>query len=112
MKALVLTPAASDVSVHELPIPEPRDGEVLIRVHAVALNPVDAIYAVHPIAAQEHRIIGTDFAGVITAVGPGLGSSSDLRAKVGTRVAGFHQGGKLLFIPVHLVVNNESGHVG
>ncbi|KAL7798849.1 GroES-like protein [Trichoderma afarasin] len=92
MKGLVLTPAAKDVSVQELPIPEPSNGEVLIRVHAVALNPVDAIYAVHPIAEQEQRIIGTDFAGVITAVGPNLGSSSDLRAKVGTRVAGFHQG--------------------
>ncbi|QYT00317.1 PKS_ER domain-containing protein [Trichoderma simmonsii] len=92
MKALVLTSATKDVSVQELPIPEPGNGEVLIRVHAVALNPVDAIYAVHPIAEQEQRIIGTDFAGVITAVGPDLGSSSDLRTKVGARVAGFHQG--------------------
>ncbi|KAK4073141.1 uncharacterized protein Triagg1_5421 [Trichoderma aggressivum f. europaeum] len=93
MKALILTPATKDVSVQELPIPEPRNGEVLIRIHAVALNPVDAIYAVHPIAEQEQRIIGTDFAGVIAGVGPDLGSSSDLRAKIGTRVAGFHQGG-------------------
>jgi NADPH:quinone reductase-like Zn-dependent oxidoreductase len=98
MKGLVLTSATKDVSVQELPIPEPRNGEVLIRVHAVALNPVDAIYAVHPIAEQEQRIIGTDFAGVITAVGPDLGSSSDLRAKVGARVAGFHQGGMSLLI--------------
>jgi NADPH:quinone reductase-like Zn-dependent oxidoreductase len=96
MKALVLTPATKDVSVRELPVPEPRDGEVLIRVHAVALNPVDAIYAVHPIAEQEHRVIGTDFAGVITAVGSDLASSTDLRAKIGGRVAGFHQGGGLL----------------
>ncbi|UKZ81483.1 hypothetical protein TrVFT333_009255 [Trichoderma virens FT-333] len=93
MKALVLTPATKDVSVQELPIPQPRDGEVLIRVHAVALNPVDAIYAVHPIAEQDQRIIGTDFAGIITAVGPNLESLSDLRTKIGTRVAGFHQGG-------------------
>ncbi|RFU80205.1 hypothetical protein TARUN_2015 [Trichoderma arundinaceum] len=92
MKALVLTPATNDVSIRELPIPEPLDNEVLIRVHAVALNPVDAIYAVHPIAEQEHRVIGTDFAGVITAVGAGLSSSSDVRAKIGARVAGFHQG--------------------
>jgi hypothetical protein len=56
---------------------------------------------VHPIAEQEQRIIGTDFAGVITAVGPDLGSSSDLRAKVGARIAGFHQGGKSLLILDH-----------
>ncbi|TFB00948.1 Deshydrogenase mlcG [Trichoderma ghanense] len=92
MKALVLTPATKEVSIRELPIPEPQDGEVLIRVHAVALNPVDANYVAHPLAEQEQRVIGTDFAGVVTAVGPDLGSSSDLRAKVGARVAGFHQG--------------------
>lgn len=94
MKALVLKPATKEVSVRELPIPEPSNGEVLIRVHAVALNPVDANYVLHPLAEQEQRIIGTDFAGIVTAVGPDLGSSSDLRAKVGARVAGFHQGGK------------------
>lgn len=105
MKALVLTPATKDVSVRELPIPEPGDGEVLIRVHAVALNPVDAIYAVHPIAEQEYRIVGTDFAGVITAVGPNLGSSSDNRVKIGARVAGFHQGGKLLYASIELIIN-------
>ncbi|KAL6872520.1 GroES-like protein [Trichoderma longibrachiatum] len=92
MKALVLKPATKEVSVRELPIPEPSNGEVLIRVHAVALNPVDANYVLHPLAEQEQRIIGTDFAGIVTAVGPDLGSSSDLRAKVGARVAGFHQG--------------------
>ncbi|EHK47732.1 Hypothetical protein TRIATDRAFT_81082 [Trichoderma atroviride IMI 206040] len=92
MKALVLTPSTKNVSVQELPVPKPRDGEVLIRVHAVALNPIDSIYVVHPIAEQEHRVIGTDFAGVITAVGPDLSSSTDLRARIGGRVAGFHQG--------------------
>lgn len=95
MKALILTPSTTDVSVQELPVPKPRDGEVLIRVHAVALNPIDSIYVFHPIAEQEHRVIGTDFAGVITAVGPDLSSSTDLRAKIGGRVAGFHQGGEL-----------------
>ncbi|KAL7920118.1 GroES-like protein [Trichoderma austrokoningii] len=92
MKALILTPATKDVSVQEILVPEPRSGEVLIRVHAVALNPIDSIYVFHPIAEQEHRVVGTDFAGVITAFGPDLSSSSDLRAKIGSRVAGFHQG--------------------
>lgn len=96
MKGLVLIPSTKDVSLQELPVPEPRDGEVLIRVHAVALNPIDSIYVVHPIAEQERRVIGTDFAGEITAVGPDLSSSTDLRAKIGSRVAGFHQGGELL----------------
>ncbi|KAK5997946.1 Trans-enoyl reductase ACTTS2-like protein [Cladobotryum mycophilum] len=92
MKTLVLTPATKSVSVRDLPIPKPGKGEVLIRVHAVALNPVDSLYVAHPIAEQEQRVIGTDFAGIITDIADDLKSSSDARAKVGARVAGFHQG--------------------
>ncbi|KAJ6444611.1 ABC transporter [Purpureocillium lavendulum] len=78
--------------VEEIPRPTPGPGEVLIRVHAVALNPVDEIYVSHPIATQEKRVVGTDFAGIVEGVSADLASSSDPRAKPGTRVAGFLQG--------------------
>ncbi|EEU44581.1 uncharacterized protein NECHADRAFT_85264 [Fusarium vanettenii 77-13-4] len=92
MKALVLTPCTRSTSVEDIPRPIPKSGEVLIRVKAIALNPVDQIYVSTPIATQEKRVIGTDFAGVVVEVSPELGGSSDTRAKPGTRVAGFLQG--------------------
>ncbi|KAF4469663.1 hypothetical protein FALBO_3448 [Fusarium albosuccineum] len=92
MKALVLETSSRQASVEDLPVPVPGRGEVLIRVHAVALNPVDQIYVSSPIAAQEKRVVGTDFAGVVVEAGPDLANSSDTRTKSGTRVAGFLQG--------------------
>ncbi|RMJ10755.1 hypothetical protein CDV36_009632 [Fusarium kuroshium] len=92
MKALVLTPRTRSAAVEDIPRPIPKLGEVLIRVKAIALNPVDQLYVSMPIATQEKRVIGTDFAGVVVEVSPELGGSSDPRAKPGTRVAGFLQG--------------------
>ncbi|KAF7548270.1 hypothetical protein G7Z17_g7160 [Cylindrodendrum hubeiense] len=92
MKALVLTPSTHEATVRELPRPIPGVGEVLIRVHAVALNPVDSLYVSHPIAAQDYRVIGTDFAGVVAGASPELAGLLDPRTKLGARVAGFLQG--------------------
>jgi NADPH:quinone reductase-like Zn-dependent oxidoreductase len=108
MKALVLTTHTRSTSVEDVPRPIPKPGEVLIRVKAIALNPVDQIYVSTPIATQEKRVIGTDFAGVVVEASPELGGSSNPRAKPGTRVAGFLQGGEFRvgkldeWIPRHL----------
>lgn len=99
MKGLVLTPATKEVTLRDdLARPTPATGEVLIRVHAVALNPVDELYVSRPIAKQDQRIIGTDFAGVVVEVGASLASSPDSRARVGARVSGFLQGGVLFAV--------------
>lgn len=95
MHALVLTPANKTVQLRNLPVPIPGPNELLVKVHAVALNPVDEHYVFHPIAEQEERIIGTDFAGIVVDVGEELKTSEDPRAKTGARVAGFLQGGEL-----------------
>ncbi|KAJ5544644.1 chaperonin 10-like protein [Penicillium sp. DV-2018c] len=94
MKALVLHPPSRNVSLCELPRPEPNAGEVLVRVHAVALNPIDALYAFKPIATQEQRVIGTDFAGVVVEASTEIADTSDARTRPGARVAGFLQGAK------------------
>lgn len=94
MKALVLTTSTRNASVEDVPHPIPKPGEVLIRVKAIALNPVDQIYVSTPIATQEKRVIGTDFAGAVVEASPELGGSSDPRTKPGTRIAGFLQGGE------------------
>lgn len=94
MKALVLSPSESSVSVRNIPKPSPGPREILIKVYAVALNHVDALYAKSPIAAQDDRVIGSDFSGQVVQLGEGLDVVYDARAKIGTRVAGFVQGGK------------------
>jgi len=96
MKALVLNTLSSEVVVEDVARPTPNSGEVLVHVQAIALNPVDELYVASPIAAQEKRIIGTDFAGVVVEAAADIDDFSDPRAKPGTRVAGFLQGGMLL----------------
>ncbi|KAI9150005.1 Trans-enoyl reductase ACTTS2 [Paramyrothecium foliicola] len=92
MRALVLTPKEKHASVQSVPIPEPAPTEILVRVGAVALNRVDWLYTANPIAAQDRRIIGSDFAGVVTKVGRDIEDIADPRTMVGARVAGFVQG--------------------
>ncbi|KAJ6440036.1 GroES-like protein [Purpureocillium lavendulum] len=94
MKALVFNSAARSASVKDVPRPVPGSGEVLVRVHAVAINPVDQIHYAGPIAQQAERVMGTDFAGVVVERAENLRSASsrDPRTVEGARVAGFVQG--------------------
>ncbi|CAJ2500882.1 Uu.00g037350.m01.CDS01 [Anthostomella pinea] len=58
MKALILTTAEHTARVEEVPKPVPGSSELLIKVHAVALNPVDALYVACPLAAQPNGSLG------------------------------------------------------
>ena len=53
--------------------PAPRFGEVLIRVHAVSLNPVDAVVrsGAFALLGEPPFSVGWDVSGVVEAVGPG-----------------------------------------
>ena len=77
---------ADVVQVGELPTPEPGPGEVLFRMEAASVNPVDFKTRAGMLRAlQSYRmpaILGNDAAGVVTALGPGM---ADFR--VGDRVA-------------------------
>ncbi|SCO58438.1 related to toxD gene [Fusarium fujikuroi] len=92
MKALVLNTALKKAIVEDVDRPSPGSHDILINVRAIALNPVDELYVSSPIAAQEKRIVGTDFAGVVVEAGSAIGDLPDPRVKIGTRVAGFLQG--------------------
>jgi NADPH:quinone reductase-like Zn-dependent oxidoreductase len=94
MKALVLTTAKKAANVQEWPQPTPKGNEILVKVHSVALNPVDASYVARPIALQAQRVVGSDFAGEVVGLSPELDDVSDVRAKIGARVAGLLQGGE------------------
>ena len=91
MKAAFLdAPGSPDViRVGELPRPDPKQGELLIRVKAAALNPIDLYVrsGVVAMALPKPFITGTDVAGTVEAVGPGV-----RRFKAGDRVWGSNQG--------------------
>ena len=77
------------IKVGDLPRPEPGPGQVLVRVHAVALNPID-LYIRSGLVAMPLSfpyVIGCDLAGTVEQVGPGC-----TRFQVGDRVWGSNQG--------------------
>ncbi|KAK3694159.1 chaperonin 10-like protein [Podospora appendiculata] len=86
MKALILDAENHTASVQEVPKPQPGPGEAVIRVEAIGLNPIDALYTFHPLGATG-RTVGSDFAGVVVDVAPDVAS-----LQPGQRVAGFLQG--------------------
>src|SRR6516165_12225332 len=73
----------------DLPKPAPQEGEVLIRVTAVALNPIDTYIRAGAVNMPLPKpfITGADVAGTVDAVGPGA-----KRFRVGDRVWGSNQG--------------------
>lgn len=85
MKALILDAEAKAAHVRDIPRPCPGPGEVLIRVHAIALNPVDSLYVFNPLGSTG-RTVGSDWAGTVVHI-----EASHLLPP-GTRVAGFLQG--------------------
>jgi NADPH:quinone reductase-like Zn-dependent oxidoreductase len=88
MKAFVLNGFDRPPGFIELPAPEPGPGEVLVRVHATSVNPVDQmIRAGFFRLVMQHRfpaVFGRDLAGVVERVGPGV-----TRHQAGDRVYGF-----------------------
>ncbi|KAK0644307.1 chaperonin 10-like protein [Cercophora newfieldiana] len=88
MRALTLNAESKTASVQEVAKPQPGPGEVLIKVHSVALNPVDALYVFNPIGATG-RVVGADFSGTVV-------ESTTPAIKTGQRVAGLVQGANSL----------------
>lgn len=91
MKALVLDADRRTANVEYILEPRPAPNELLIRVEAIALNPVDSLYVFNPLGSSG-RVIGSDFAGVIHALGDAVPPITTSRLKLGDRVAGLLQG--------------------
>ena len=91
MKAAFITATGAPevIRVGDLPTPEPKAGEVRVRVAVAALNPIDTYIrsGAVPLAAPFPFVPGCDFAGVVDAVGPGV-----TRLEVGERVWGSNLG--------------------
>ncbi|USQ77446.1 NAD(P)-dependent alcohol dehydrogenase [Ornithinimicrobium cryptoxanthini] len=84
------------VSVTEVPVPEPGDGELLIRVDATTVNRTDCAYrAARPffmrsftgLRRPRRTILGTEFAGEVVGLGEGVD-----RFAVGDLVFGYCEG--------------------
>jgi zinc-binding alcohol dehydrogenase family protein len=66
----------------ELPTPKPRDTDLLVRVEAVSVNPVDTkVRAPKDQVEKEPKVLGWDAAGIVEAIG-----KSVTRFKVGDEV--------------------------
>ena len=77
MQAAVLDSHGAAFRVAPVPQPDPQPGQVLVRIEASAVNPLDikiragqAAHARQPLPA----ILGIDLAGVVEAVGSGVTS--------------------------------------
>jgi NADPH2:quinone reductase len=77
------------IAYGDLPKPKPIDGQVLVKVKAVAVNPIDTYIRSGLVPAELPRpfIVGCDLAGVVESVGPDA-----KRFAAGDRVWGSNQG--------------------
>ena len=87
MKAVVVTEFGAEPQLTDLATPEPGPGELLVRLHAAAINPFDWKVADGALRAAVPRsfplVLGSDGAGVVEQIGPGV-----TRFRPGDRVYG------------------------
>ena len=81
MRALI-TKGDKTAAVQNVPIPEPGEGEILVKVHYVAQNPTDWKQVM---SVKASRTVGCDFAGTVF-------EPNGSHWREGQRVAGFVQG--------------------
>lgn len=76
MKAIVIVEFGGPevLSLNEIETPSPADGQVLVRVKASGVNPVDTYIrsGIHAVKPKLPYTPGKDGAGVVEAVGPGV----------------------------------------
>jgi NADPH:quinone reductase-like Zn-dependent oxidoreductase len=87
MRAIAIDDFGASPALHDLPVPSPGEGEVLVRVNASSVNGFDLAVASGAVkSVMEYHLpitLGKDFAGTVEAVGPDVTSLA-----VGERVFG------------------------
>jgi len=89
--AAVLPAPRARLSIERMPTPDPAADEVVVRVHAVAVNPID--WVIQGTGSVTYRwlptpaVLGSDVAGEVVAIG-----SEVTRFRVGDRVFGLATG--------------------
>ena len=76
MRAVTVSEYGGIPAVGEIPAPEPGAGQVLLRMRAAGMNPMDATLASgawRPAPATFPMVLGADGAGVVERAGEGRG---------------------------------------
>lgn len=81
MKAAILESAPGGLHLEEIPIPEPRANEVLVKVHACGVCHTDLHVMKAEVAFPTPAVMGHEISGTVAALGPGVKGPA-----VGTRV--------------------------
>ncbi len=76
------------LTLEEIPLPEPKEGEALVRVEAVGVNFIEIYFRLGWYKAALPLTLGGECAGTVTAVGRGV-----TEVKPGDRVATFNAAG-------------------
>ena len=74
-KALLLTSKKGPLAIGTRPIPQPGKGQVLVKIKAVGLNPVDWKIQDYGIFVPDDgypAVLGTDIAGDVVEAGEGV----------------------------------------
>ncbi|CEI38639.1 hypothetical protein FVEN_g4806 [Fusarium venenatum] len=97
-KAAYLVAVNTPLELRSAPYPEPQDDQVIVKNHAISLNPVDCaqqkLGTLFP-WLKFPAILGCDVAGQVIALGSGI-----TKFKVGDRVAGYNMGTFQEYVPV------------
>lgn len=72
MNAVILNEAPGGMHVERIPVPEPRDGEVLVKVHACGVCHTDLHVIKAEVAFPTPAVLGHEISGTIEALGPGV----------------------------------------
>lgn len=74
MKAVRVNEWAQPIQVEDIPQPTPGEGEVLVKVKAASVNPVDGFIALGYMAQMltAPMTLGTDYSGEVAAIGAGV----------------------------------------
>src|ERR671918_803632 len=82
MLAAVLESAPGGLRVEEIPVPEPRAGEVLVKVSACGVCHTDLHVMKAEVAFPVPAVMGHEISGTVAALGPGVAGPA-----IGTPVA-------------------------
>jgi S-(hydroxymethyl)glutathione dehydrogenase/alcohol dehydrogenase len=88
MKAVVLNAIGEPMAVEEIPTPEPRAGEVLVRVEACGVCHTDLHVIKAEVRFPTPCVLGHEVSGTVVAHGPGLSDGDATRLKVGQKAVG------------------------